>query len=166
MVSTKQIVVFSECYIQYCQGCAPAEPGGSLCLTLALGQLENLTFFVQILCLAPWILQVQGAGIPSIFLRGQPQFSMEKLYKALNIAHDILVRESCHPTVYIILRWAFLLFWFYWLWGTYRDFFTKQSFLGLQPNPFLHIILLNFLFLVFKFEAPLKSSWLKQWTKW
>ena len=36
------------------QGCAVAEPGGPWCLqTFALGQLENLTFFVLIICRAP-----------------------------------------------------------------------------------------------------------------
>ena len=91
MLSTKQIVVFSGCYIKYCQGCAPAEPSGSLRLTLALGQLENLTFFVQILCWTPWILQAQSTGLPSVFLRVQPWFSMENLYKVFNCTW------SCYP---------------------------------------------------------------------
>ena len=42
------------------------------CLTLALGQLENVSFFIQILCWAPWISQLQSTGPPSIFLRAQP----------------------------------------------------------------------------------------------
>ena len=53
------------------QGCALAKPGGPCCQTFALGQLENLRFFVQIICWAPWILQVQCTGLPSIFLRAQ-----------------------------------------------------------------------------------------------
>ena len=35
------------------QGCALAEPGGPWRLTFALGWLENLTFFIQIICWAP-----------------------------------------------------------------------------------------------------------------
>ena len=54
------------------QGCALAEPGGPWCLTFALGRLENLRFFIQIICWAPWILQFQSTGLPSIFLRAQP----------------------------------------------------------------------------------------------
>ena len=54
------------------QGCALAEPGGLWHITFALGRLENLRFFIQIICWAPWILQVQSTGRPSIFLRAQP----------------------------------------------------------------------------------------------
>ena len=56
----------------YDQGCALAEPGGPWRLTFALGRLENLRFFIQIICWAPWILQVKSTGLPSIFLRAQP----------------------------------------------------------------------------------------------
>ena len=35
------------------QGCALAEPGGPWRLTFALGRLENLRFFIQIICWAP-----------------------------------------------------------------------------------------------------------------
>ena len=58
----------------YCrkQGCALAEPIGPLRQTFALGRLENLRFFIQIICRAPWILQVPSTGLPSIFLRAQP----------------------------------------------------------------------------------------------
>ena len=54
------------------QGCALAEPGGPWRLTFALGRLGNLRFFIQIICWAPWILQFQSTGLPSIFLRAQP----------------------------------------------------------------------------------------------
>ena len=54
------------------QDCALAESGGPWRLTFALGQLENLRFFTQIICWAPWILQFQSSGLPSIFLRAQP----------------------------------------------------------------------------------------------
>ena len=54
------------------QGCALAEPSGPWRLTFALGRLENLTFFIQIICWAPWISQFQSSGLPSIFLRAQP----------------------------------------------------------------------------------------------
>ena len=51
------------------QGCALAEPGGPWRLTFVLGQLENLCFFIEIICWAHWISQVQSTGLPSIFLR-------------------------------------------------------------------------------------------------
>ena len=35
------------------QGCALAEPGGPWRLAFAPGQLENLRFFIQIICWAP-----------------------------------------------------------------------------------------------------------------
>ena len=35
------------------QGCALAEPGGPWRLTFILGRLENLRFFLQIICRAP-----------------------------------------------------------------------------------------------------------------
>ena len=38
---------------KYLQGCALAEPGGPWHLTVILGQLENLRFFIQIICWAP-----------------------------------------------------------------------------------------------------------------
>ena len=53
------------------QGWALAECGGPWRQTFALRRLENLRFFIQIMCWAPWILQVQR-GLPSIFLRAQP----------------------------------------------------------------------------------------------
>ena len=37
----------------YYQSCALAEPGGPWRLTFALGRLENLRFFIQIICRAP-----------------------------------------------------------------------------------------------------------------
>ena len=54
------------------QGCALAEPGGPWRLTFLLGRLENLCFFIEIICWAHWISQVQSTGFPSIFLRAQP----------------------------------------------------------------------------------------------
>ena len=36
------------------QPCALAEPSGPWCLTFALGRLENLIFFIQIICWAPF----------------------------------------------------------------------------------------------------------------
>ena len=46
------------------QGCALAEPGGPLHRTCALGRLENLSFFIQIICWAPQILQDQEHWAP------------------------------------------------------------------------------------------------------
>ena len=54
------------------QFCALAEPGGPWCLTFDLGRQENLRFFIQIICWAPWILQIHSTRLPTIFLRAQP----------------------------------------------------------------------------------------------
>ena len=51
------------------QGCALEEPDGPWRPTFALDRLENLTFFIQILYWAPWILQVPSTGLPSSFLK-------------------------------------------------------------------------------------------------
>ena len=45
----KVIKTFQKLY----QGCALAGSGGPLRLTFALGRLENLRFFIQIICRAP-----------------------------------------------------------------------------------------------------------------
>ena len=51
------------------QGCGLAEPCGPWRLTFVLRRLENLCFFIEIICWAHWISQVQSTGLPSIFLR-------------------------------------------------------------------------------------------------
>ena len=55
--------------VKGCQGRALAQLGGSWHPTFAPGRLQNLRFLIQIICWAPWILQVQSTGHPSIFLR-------------------------------------------------------------------------------------------------
>ena len=54
-------------------------------ITVVLGWLENLNFFVEIVRWIYWISQVQSTGLPSIFLRAQPCISYrrcgEKLIK-------------------------------------------------------------------------------------
>ena len=54
--------------LKYIQGCALAELSGPWHLTFVLGQLENLSFFIEIIRRADWISQVQSTGLPSIFL--------------------------------------------------------------------------------------------------
>ena len=54
----------STVIISHVQGCTLAEPGGPWCPTFAPGQIENLRFFIQIVCWAPYILQVQNTGHP------------------------------------------------------------------------------------------------------
>ena len=46
------------------QACTLAEPGGLWRLTFALGLLENLTIFMQIICCVLWISHVQSTGLP------------------------------------------------------------------------------------------------------
>ena len=60
-------------------GCAVAKAGGPWPPTFALGQLENLRYFIQIIWWAPQILQVQITGLPSIFFRVQPHCSCGQL---------------------------------------------------------------------------------------
>ena len=66
--------------LKHYQGCALVEPGGPWRLTFALGRLENLRFFIKIICWAPWILQVQSTGLPLIFVKAQPciRYSLSK----------------------------------------------------------------------------------------
>ena len=47
------------------------EPGGPWRLMFAPGRLENLRFFIQIICWTNHMLQVQSTVLPSIFLRAQ-----------------------------------------------------------------------------------------------
>ena len=54
---TRTRTVLTGCYTSFSlteqnhfQGCALAEPRGPWRLTFALGRLENLTFFIQIIC--------------------------------------------------------------------------------------------------------------------
>ena len=70
----QQFQQFNEAFTLHpaLQGCAVAEPGGPWRLTFVLGGLENLSFFIEIICWEHWISQVQSAGLPSIFLRAQP----------------------------------------------------------------------------------------------
>ena len=51
------------------QDCALAEPGGPWRLIVILRGLENLSFFIEIICWAHWISQVQSTGLPSIFFK-------------------------------------------------------------------------------------------------
>ena len=44
------------------QGRAVAEPGGPWCLTFALWQLENLRFFIQIICWHPTFYSFRALG--------------------------------------------------------------------------------------------------------
>ena len=55
-------------------------PGGPWCLTFALGQLENLSFFIQIICWPHWILQFHSTEPPPIFLGAQPCICWEMIY--------------------------------------------------------------------------------------
>ena len=55
------------------QSCAITARGGPRCLTFAPRRLKNLSFLIQIISRTLWISQVQSSGLPSIFLRAQPQ---------------------------------------------------------------------------------------------
>ena len=46
------------------QACTLAELCGLWRLTFALGLLENLTIFMQIICCVLWISHVQSTGLP------------------------------------------------------------------------------------------------------
>ena len=74
------------------QSCALAEPCDPWRLTLVLGRLENLCFFIQIICWAHWISQVQSTGLPSIFLRAQSW--MKSHHADLTIAYKHWVYTS------------------------------------------------------------------------
>ena len=65
--------------------CSSRARGPVAHITVVLGWLENLNFFVEIIRWAHWISQVQSTVLPSIFLRAQPWISYrrcgEKLIK-------------------------------------------------------------------------------------
>ena len=82
------------------QGCALAERGGLWRLTSSLGQLGNLSFFIQIICWAPQILQFQSTGLPSIFLRARPWPKSQTIKHQLRQASSFPTQgkyESCMP---------------------------------------------------------------------
>ena len=58
--------------LNFHHGSPLAEPGGPSCLTFVLRRLENLIFFIEIICWVPCVLQVQSTGLASIFLVAQP----------------------------------------------------------------------------------------------
>ena len=59
--SKKQGNNLSYCVISN-QGCSLVEPSGPLCLTFVLGRLENLSFFVEIICWAPGFHKFRALG--------------------------------------------------------------------------------------------------------
>ena len=71
------------------QGWALAEPGGPRCQTIALGLLENLTFFIQVICWAPLISQVQSSGLPLFSLEHSLDNVLEFLIGQLHIIGPI-----------------------------------------------------------------------------
>ena len=105
----KRIIYWSKSSTtQVDQGCALAEPGGPWRLTFALGPLENLRFFIQIICWAPWILQFQSTGPPSIFLRAQPCgfFGSSKTrYFGYMIQSISLLRIQKEQTMPVVTHW-------------------------------------------------------------
>ena len=60
------------------QGCALEEPGGPCLPIFALGRLENLRLFIQIICWHPGFGLVQSTGLHSIFLRAQHWKKIER----------------------------------------------------------------------------------------
>ena len=52
--------------IHLIQGCVLALSSGPWLLTFAIGQLGNLSFFIEILCWVAWISQVQSTWFPWI----------------------------------------------------------------------------------------------------
>ena len=90
VVNIKYVILYNT------QGCALAEPGGPWRLTFSLGRLENLRFFIPIICWAPQILQFQSTGLPSIFLRAQPWTHVMLCY----ITCVTLCHKVCHVMLY------------------------------------------------------------------
>ena len=68
-----------------------AVPGGPWYLSFALGPLENLSWFIQIIHWAPLILQVQSTGLPSIFFRTEPWLSIVYFHVAVPMFHYVAV---------------------------------------------------------------------------
>lgn len=86
------------------QGCGPLFP------TFSLGWLENLSFFVQIICWAPWILHVQSTRLSSIFLRAELCRHWIERFKEVNL-DTAGSNFPPHPVKVQILHPRELLWW-------------------------------------------------------
>ena len=95
------IILRLQCTMISYQGCALAEPSGPWHPTVALGWQDNLSFFIQIMCWAPYILQVQSTGLPSIFLTAQT-FLSYRMLSCLPVWFSLICPLSC--TVLLVLR--------------------------------------------------------------
>ena len=69
--------------VSYCvisnQGCALVEPSGPWCLTFVLGRLENLSFFIEIICWAPGFHKFRALGSLQFFL----EHSLGNLHRSI-----------------------------------------------------------------------------------
>ena len=79
-------------------GCALAKTSGPWRPTFALGRLENLRFFIQIICCTAQILQVQSTGLPSIFLKAQPchPYYIQHVRKENNVKVILIIMGHLH----------------------------------------------------------------------
>ena len=77
-------------------GCALAGPGHGP------WHLHVTCFFVEIMFWAPWISQVQTAGLPSFFLTSQPAVNISQFLFLL--ATLIINLQSCTCTVLSTLK--------------------------------------------------------------
>ena len=77
------------------------------------GQLENLRIFVDIMCWAPWISQVQSTGLSSFSLRAQPcvykvywSFSVRQFGLAYrNKAYQAwLTHQACKLCIFLYIQ--------------------------------------------------------------
>ena len=79
-------------------------------LSFFLGQIGNLSFFIEIICWAPWISQVQSTGLPSIFPKAEPCLESEVILFNTPDLHTtaLLVFEKCPTENFLICNEPFL----------------------------------------------------------
>ena len=66
---------------------------------------KSSIFFIEIICWAPWILQVQSPGLPSLFLRAQPWRTMQKLcQKRFKYSNT----TGFHPQITYMSEWQII----------------------------------------------------------
>ena len=66
--------------------------------------LHVTCFFVEIMFWAPWISQIQTAGLPSFFLTSQPVVNVSPYYISILLATLIINLQSCTCTVLSTLK--------------------------------------------------------------
>ena len=129
------------------QGCALAESGGPWHLTFALGQLENLRFFIQIIYWDPRFYSFRALG--------SVQFSLEHSLDVANILFFVSIVFGQRQTWPVYFKyWLLITFWDFcfllsveclcWWIGVWVNFHLGNRlifFLGVKRKAVSHILM-------------------------